>query len=36
MKDQNCRYCTRTTDIVELVADLEVSTRPTGVVVSSR
>jgi diadenosine tetraphosphate (Ap4A) HIT family hydrolase len=26
MKDQNCRYCTRTTDVVEIVADLEVST----------
>jgi diadenosine tetraphosphate (Ap4A) HIT family hydrolase len=25
-KDTNCRYCTRTTDIVEIVADLEVST----------
>jgi diadenosine tetraphosphate (Ap4A) HIT family hydrolase len=23
---ENCRYCTRTTDIVEIVADLEVST----------
>jgi diadenosine tetraphosphate (Ap4A) HIT family hydrolase len=26
MSDPNCRYCTRTTDIVEIVADLEVST----------
>jgi len=26
MSDLNCRYCTRTTDIVEIVADLEVST----------
>jgi diadenosine tetraphosphate (Ap4A) HIT family hydrolase len=26
MGEQNCRYCTRTTDIVEIVADLEVST----------
>jgi diadenosine tetraphosphate (Ap4A) HIT family hydrolase len=26
MSEQNCRYCTRTTDIVEIVADLEVST----------
>ncbi|MDR1863775.1 MAG: HIT family protein [Treponema sp.] len=26
MKDPNCRYCTRTTDIIEIAADLEVST----------
>ncbi|GHU86621.1 HIT family protein [Spirochaetia bacterium] len=26
MKDQNCRYCTHTTDIIEVVAELEVST----------
>ncbi|GHV87993.1 HIT family protein [Spirochaetia bacterium] len=26
MKDENCRYCTHTTDIMEPVADMEVST----------
>jgi diadenosine tetraphosphate (Ap4A) HIT family hydrolase len=26
MKVENCRYCQRTTDIVEIVADLEVTT----------
>jgi diadenosine tetraphosphate (Ap4A) HIT family hydrolase len=26
MKDPNCRYCTRGTDIMEVVADMEVST----------